>query len=248
MTRSVAAAKLPERLRRELNAVAEPSRAPAMQAYMKSSMPYFGVGSDGMRAAARRAFAEFQPRTAAEWRRGVLAVWRGAKYREERYGAVELAGERRFAPFQTMDALPMYEEMIVSGAWWDTVDAIATHQLGQLLRRYQGPMRRTMRAWSRSTDVWKRRSAIICQMRFKSGTDLKLLYECIEPALSSREFFLRKAIGWALRQYAWTDPEEVVRYVTARGEALSPLSRREALKNVGRIREGRGRGARRAKK
>lgn len=89
-----------------------------------------------------------------------------------------------------------------------------------------------MRAWSRSEDIWKRRSAILCQNRFKEGTDLDFLFECIEPSLGSREFFLNKAIGWALRQYAWTDPRPVVRYVKTNEKRLSGLSKREALINV----------------
>jgi 3-methyladenine DNA glycosylase AlkD len=100
-------------------------------------------------------------------------------------------------------------------------------------------MRREMLAWSRSDDLWKRRSAILCQLTFKKDTDLDLLYAVIEPALDSREFFLRKAIGWALRQYAWTDPKEVRRYVRDHEKELSPLSKREALKNIGsRVRRG----------
>jgi len=90
-----------------------------------------------------------------------------------------------------------------------------------------------MLAWSRSRNLWKRRSAILCQLSFKHETDLDLLYACMEPSLNSREFFLRKAIGWALRQYAWTDPGEVQRYVREHADRLSSLSRREALKNVG---------------
>jgi 3-methyladenine DNA glycosylase AlkD len=80
--------------------------------------------------------------------------------------------------------------------------------------------------------MWKRRAAILCQLGFRRETDLDLLYACIEPSLESKEFFLRKAIGWALRQYAWTDPREVRRYVTANRERLSPLSVREAMKNI----------------
>ncbi len=77
--------------------------------------------------------------------------------------------------------------------------------------------------------MWKRRAAILCQLRFKRDTDLKLLYDCIEPNLADKQFFIRKAIGWALRQYAWTDPREVKRYVKANRERLSGLSVREAL-------------------
>ena len=128
----------------------------------------------------------------------------------------------------------MYEEMIVTGAWWDYVDSIAAHRIGGILRDYPVPMRRKMLTWSKSADMWKRRTSILCQLGFKGDTDLDLLYACLEPALGSRELFLRKAIGWALRQYAWTDPAEVLRWVSANEQRLSPLSRREALKNVGR--------------
>jgi 3-methyladenine DNA glycosylase AlkD len=91
-----------------------------------------------------------------------------------------------------------------------------------------------MLAWSKSDDMWKRRTSIICQLGFKKNTDLDLLYACIEPSLDSKEFFLRKGIGWALRQYAWTDPAEVKRYVRRHKDRLSSLSQREALKNISR--------------
>jgi 3-methyladenine DNA glycosylase AlkD len=226
--------RLLETLRAEFSRVAEPERAPQMRAYMKSVMPYHGVSSSAIRAVCRKVFGELELPSAAAWRRAVLSIWRGARFREERYAAIELAGVRRAVPFQNLEALPMYEEMIVTGAWWDYVDSIAAHRLGGLLRLFPKPMKREMLAWSRSDDLWKRRSAILCQLRFKQETDLGLLYATIKPALSSREFFLRKAIGWALRQYAWTNPKEVARYVRAHTAELSPLSKREALKNVGK--------------
>jgi 3-methyladenine DNA glycosylase AlkD len=220
------------RLRAALRAVADPTRAPAMQAYMKSSMPYHGVPAPALRALCKQVFVDLELSSAADWQREALTIWCGAEFCEERYAAIALTGLRRAAPFQTLDALPMYEEMIVSGAWWDYVDGIASHRVGLLLRRHPEPMRTIMLKWSRSDDLWKRRTSIICQLTFKAETDLALLYACIEPSRSSREFFLRKAIGWALRQYARTDPAEVVRYVSAHEGELSPLSKREALKNI----------------
>ena len=86
---------------------------------------------------------------------------------------------------------------------------------------------------ARARRRWRRRSSIICQLSFKAATDLGLLYACIDANLDDQDFFIRKAIGWALRQYARTDPAEVGRFVSARGDRLSPLSRREALKNIG---------------
>jgi 3-methyladenine DNA glycosylase AlkD len=122
--------------------------------------------------------------------------------------------------------------MIVTGAWWDYVDSLASHQVGGLLLLDPAAIRPRMLAWSRDRDMWKRRTSIICQLRFKADTDLELLAACIQPSLGSKEFFLRKAIGWALRQYAWVDPDWVVGYVDSHQAHLSPLSRREALKNL----------------
>jgi len=228
----VSATNLARDLRKALAAVAEPQRAAPMQAYAKSAMPYLGVTAVPLRKVCREVFPGVDLPTATAWRQAVLALWRGARYREERYCAIELAGVKRFDRFQDLAALPMYEEMIVTGAWWDLVDGIAGHRLGTLLRRFPRETRKQMLAWSRSDDLWKRRSAILCQLTFKQETDLELLYATIEPALSSKEFFLRKAIGWALRQYAWTDPKEVRRYVREHEKELSPLSKREALKNA----------------
>jgi 3-methyladenine DNA glycosylase AlkD len=127
--------------------------------------------------------------------------------------------------------MPMLEELIVTGAWWDYVDEVAG-VVGDLLRRYPKAIRPLMRRWSTDPSLWKRRVSIICQLAFKHETDLDLLYANIEPNLADRDFFIRKAIGWALRQYAWTDPDEVARYVRAHETGLSGLSRREALKNI----------------
>jgi len=220
------------RLRKALRAAADPLKAPVMQAYMKSDMPYHGVPSPLLRKIYRSTFASLQFASALEWQNLVLDLWRRAKFREERYAAMFVAGDARARPFQTPAAMQLYEEMIVTGAWWDYVDDIAAHRVGPILRDYPASVRRKMLSWSRSADLWKRRTSIICQLGFKQDTDLELLYACIEPSLDSREFFLRKAIGWALRQHAWTDPDEVKRYVGRNRERLSALSVREALKNL----------------
>jgi 3-methyladenine DNA glycosylase AlkD len=224
-------------VREALRAVAVPEKAPDMQAYMKSEMPYLGVSSAPARAVFAEVFADLDLSSAELWRDQVLALWRGAEYREERYAAMALAGDPRAEPYQVPKALGLYEEMIVTGAWWDYVDSLASQRVGGLLQRHPSAMRPKMLAWSRDRDVWKARTSIICQLRFKLDTDLELLAACIEPSLGSKEFFLRKAIGWALRQYAWVDADWVVGYVAKHEAELSPLSRREALKNVSRKRD-----------
>ena len=94
-----------------------------------------------------------------------------------------------------------------------------------------------MRAWSRDPDKWKRRSSIICQLNRKHETDLTLLFDCIDPNLTDPDFFIRKGIGWALRSLAWTDLATVERYIAENATRISPLTRREALKNAGKIRQ-----------
>ena len=232
------AASLRQQIRQALEGVAQPGRASEMQAYMKSSMPYLGVSTVPRRAALKPIFAGLEWPDNTAWQHDVLAIWRGADFREERYAALELTGAKAARSFQHIDALPMYEEMIVTGAWWDYVDEIAGHRLWSVLENDRPAMRRTMLAWSTDPNMWKRRSAILCQLHAKRATDLNLLYACIEPSIGSTEFFLRKAIGWALRQYAWTDPDEVARYVAANADRLSGLSKREALKNGGKQRRG----------
>jgi 3-methyladenine DNA glycosylase AlkD len=194
-----------------------------------------------MRNACKQVFARHPLASFDEWRDVVLLLFRSATRREQRYAAIELAGAARYREFRGLRALPIFEEMIVTGAWWDLVDGIATHLLGGLMRRNPKRMKPIMLRWARGKDMWKRRSAILCQIGAKEQTDLEHLYACIQPSLGSEQFFLRKAIGWALRQYAWTDPDAVVAYVRAHEHELSPLSRREALKNVTRPRR---RGAR----
>lgn len=220
------------RLRKALRRVCDPAKAPAMQAYMKSAMPYHGVPTPLLRKVCKEIFVDVKFESAADWQAQLLDLWRNARFREERYAALHLAGHKQARPFQTPAAMKMYEEIVVTGAWWDYVDDIAAHRIGPILQNYPAPMRRKMLSWSKSDDLWKRRSSILCQLGFKQATDLHLLYACIEPSLGSREFFLQKAIGWALRQYAWTDAAEVKRYVRLNSSRLSALSRREALKNV----------------
>lgn len=198
---------------------------------MKSAMPYRGVTTPVLRSLCRDIFPKYRLLSRNEWETAIRTLWDGAAYREERYAALELLGARRYAPFRTLAALPLYEDLIVSGAWWDLVDGIATHEVGDLLRAYPDQMRPLLLRWSRDADLWLRRTSIICQVSFKRSTDRELLFACIEPNLAERGFFLRKAIGWALREYSKAEPEAVREYVEAHPE-LSPLSRREAVKHL----------------
>lgn len=229
--------KLIYALRQELQAGANPELAIPMQAYVKSAMPMYGIKAVPLRQVCRTVLQQYPLNGFNRWRDTVLSLWRNAKFREERHCAIALCEAREYRTLQTLDTLPMYEELIVTGAWWDLVDPIATHRINYLLATFPGEMVRVIKQWSRCDDIWKRRTAILSQLRFKQKTDLDLLYQCIEPSIGSDEFFLQKAIGWALRDYAWYDLAEVIRFVNANKYRLSKLSQREALKNQDKLKE-----------
>ena len=217
-------------LREALRENANPAKAPGMQSYMKSEMPYLGVQAPALKAVCRQVFAAHPIETQSRWIDTILAIWRDADYREERYAAIKLGEHPTYHEFQTLEALPCYEEMVVDGAWWDYVDAIAPRLVGGLLTRYPEAMKRRMLEWAHSQDIWKRRTSIICQLKFKDTTDIDLLQACVEPSIEHPEFFLRKAIGWALREYAKTDPVEIIAYIEKNAHRLSTLSKRQALR------------------
>ena len=146
--------------------------------------------------------------------------------REYQYSANSLLG--RFESELPAGFIRTLEYMLVTKSWWDTVDTIAAGTLGVHFKRYPAVRNRYLAHWRKSENFWLRRSAILFQLNYKSDTDFPLLCEIICENLGSKEFFINKAIGWALRQYTRTDPEAVRRFVAA--TPLHPLSAREALK------------------
>lgn len=224
--------QLVKTIRAGLAELADPVKAPAMQAYMKSAMAFRGVASPERSAFLRRVLTDHILPDRVTFTATVLELWRSAEFREERYAAIALSGHRAYRRWQDPGLIPMYEELIVGGAWWDYVDEVAIRRIGPILRGDRGRMTPTMLAWAADGDVWRRRTAIICQVGAKEDTDTELLTRAIEPAIAEPEFFLRKGIGWALRDYAKTAPDWVRAFVDDHPE-LSGLSRREALKHIG---------------
>ncbi|MDR6867297.1 3-methyladenine DNA glycosylase AlkD [Microbacterium resistens] len=213
-------------IRAALRQAADPALAPGQQAYMKSTMPFLGVRVPAARATTRRLARGVKD--AGVLRAAALTLWREAGFREERYAATELMGLRPVRG--RLDAIEVHEEMIRTGAWWDHSDEVA-HRLAETLDAHPIETTALLRRWLADEDFWIRRVAIIAQLGRKDRTDLALLVEAIETNIDDREFFIRKAIGWALREVAKTDPDWVRAFVEAH-PALSPLSRREALKHL----------------
>ena len=216
-----------------LRAAADPARAQRQQAYMKSEMPYFGVGVPQCRRIAGAVFRAHEPADAGAWETAILDLWRNAAHREERYAAVELLLFPRRSRWLEPARIPLIEELVVTGAWWDYVDAIAGRGMGTVLAAHPRATTAVLREWAGDDDIWKRRTAILAQLRARKATDTTLLADAIRPSIGNPAFFLRKAIGWALREYSKTDPAWVTAFVETHA-GLSDLSRREALGHLER--------------
>jgi 3-methyladenine DNA glycosylase AlkD len=212
-----------------LRAVADPVKAPQMAAYMKTDMPFHGVQKPLREQITSRLVAECPIRTRRDYEDAVQALWR-LPHREEKYLAISIA--RAWPQFIGKASLPMYTRMIREGAWWDFVDEIAIRLVGGAIEKDRPRMLAAMDRWIAARDMWVRRSAIICQLTHKTRTDRRRLFQYCSTCAGESEFFIRKAIGWALREYAKTDADAVRNFVNAHRDVLSPLSIREATKHI----------------
>ena len=222
---------LVDRIRRELRASGDPERAASAAAYLKvaenGGLPLLGVRRPEVRRITRAATTG-DPATAEALTDVARGLWDTAEYREERYAAQDLLG-LRWARGR-LDLLDLHRHMAVTGAWWDHVDEVA-HRIADLLDTHPDETAAVLRAWRSDDSMWLRRLAVIGQLGRRDRVDLELLADVIEPNLADPEFFVRKAIGWALREVARWNPDWVRSFADT--HELSPLSRREALKHLG---------------
>jgi 3-methyladenine DNA glycosylase AlkD len=215
----------------QLKLLADPAKAPAMAAYMKTTQPFLGVPTP-MRAAMLKQMGDrFAPPDQKSYARSVMALWK-LPHREEQYCAISFA--RRYAPFITPASLPLYERMVREGAWWDFVDEIAVNLVGAVYGNFRAQTRPVIERWIDDEDMWIRRTALLSHLKHKRDTDAAQLFEhCLKRA-HEPEFFIRKAIGWALREYSKTDPRAVRAFLTKNRKRLSNLSYAEASKHLDR--------------
>jgi 3-methyladenine DNA glycosylase AlkD len=216
---------LPAFVAAELTRRSDPEKAAAMAAYMKTDMPFFGVTKPDRTPVLRQAVRDFPPQDSGGYRTNVLALWSGG-HREEKYLAIGYA--RHFDQYITSAHVDLYRQMVEEGSWWDLVDDIAIHLIGRVVLAERPKMRPILDRWNDGPDMWLRRTAILCQLRHKADTDERMLFDFCRRRAHEKEFFIRKAIGWALREYSKTSPEAVRRFLEEEGERLSGLSRREA--------------------
>lgn len=208
---------------------ANPEKAEGMQAYMKTEMPFYGVQKPARTKVLRRLKKDFTPSDHSQYVSLVSALWQ-QPHREEKYLAQGVA--TAFPQFIVPDSLALYHRFIVEGAWWDFVDETATHMIRELVLDFPGDIWPVVDHWNDANDIWLRRTSIICQIGAKDRTDTDRLFRFCEARMKEKEFFIRKAIGWALREYSKTDGPAVAGFVTRNKERLSGLSYREASKHI----------------
>lgn len=213
----------------EWSALADRDNAAAMAAYMKTDMPFYGIKSPDRKPVTRRVRDLLRPQSDDEYDHLVRAFWQ-LPHREEKYLAMGLASD--FRPFMKSRHLGLYRKLIVEGAWWDFVDHVAGKCVGTALLRERAVVAPVLERWVGGDDMWLRRSALLAHLGHKSATDVDTLFDHCLRLAPEQEFFIRKAIGWVLREYAKTDPEVVRAFVIANREGLSGLSIREATKHL----------------
>ena len=223
-----AAAHDAESLLRSLQLILKPladrERAQPMRDYMRGQFDFLGIPAPALRAAIRPALRAFLPNSSAELMEAAEALWRLPE-REYQYCAVELM--RTHGDLLTSRDVRQILAFVQKKSWWDTVDALAK-VIGTLVRKdpEQGPPQMDRALQSRN--LWVRRVAMIHQLGWRSDTDVARLLRYSEHLAPETDFFIRKAIGWALRDYSKCDPQTVRKFLAQRGSLLSPLTAREA--------------------
>ena len=206
----------------------DPERAVAMARYMRDQFVFYGIPAPSQRSVARTALRPLPTPTEPELAEFARACWQRPQ-REWQYVACDTLAAQvgRCSPA----LLGLLEELITTKSWWDTVDSLAGHAVGPLVAAHP-ELVTEMDRWVVSDNLWLTRSALLHQLGYSNTTDSARLFRYCETRAADREFFIRKAIGWALRQYARTDPAGVSAFVSTHSTELSGLSKREALRHL----------------
>ncbi|HHU30814.1 MAG TPA: DNA alkylation repair protein [Firmicutes bacterium] len=202
-------------------------QAVPMAKYMKNKFPFLGIKTPARKKLLQKFYEESGILREAFQKDFVLALWQQDE-REYQYAAISYIC-RSLNKLNKND-LPLMEKLITTKSWWDTVDTLAQHPVGTIARNYPEVVPETIEGWAYGSQMWLQRSAILFQLKYKEKTDEKLLYRFIKQNSGSREFFIQKAIGWALREYSKTNPDSVKKFIAE--NELPKLSVREGSKYI----------------
>jgi len=206
---------------------ADPVQAAPMKKYMRDQFEYLGIKTPKNVALQKEFYPQYGLPELSELDQILRDLW-ALPQREFQYVAVGLLG--KFDNQLPPEFIDTIEYLINTKSWWDTVDSLAGGVVGTHFKRYPAVRKKYLARWRKSDIFWLRRTTILFQLNYKKETDFELLCDIIRENLNSKEFFINKAIGWSLRQYARIDPKAVKKFV--KSTPLHPLSRREAMKHL----------------
>jgi len=209
----------------KFQAHADKALAGPMEQYMKNHFPFLGIKSPLRKELSKQLFREQE--IPDRWEEVVLQLWELPE-REYQYLALDVVGKVKKR--LTDSHIRLLEELVTAKSWWDTVDFLASHMAGTILRRHPQTIGPRTSAWMESQNMWLQRTALLFQLSYKQETNQELLFTYVSACTASKEFFIQKAIGWSLREYAKTNPEAVRDFVEK--TPLASLSKREALKHL----------------
>ena len=212
---------------------ANPTNAEPMAKYMKNLFPYLGIKTPERREITKKFFKEKGLPEISDLEEIIRDLWELPE-REFQYFAIGLMVKLKEKVDK--DIIKLYEYLTATKSWWDSVDGIASWSVGEHFKKFPELIKPYTEKWLKSNNMWLQRTVILFQLGYKDKTDVKLLFKNIKKCMDSKEFFIRKAIGWALREYSKTNAQAVINFVE--NNDLAPLSKREALKwlkNKGKI-------------
>lgn len=217
-----------QNLEHDLHQKANRELAIPMENYMKHNFSFLGIKTEERRAIFKSNYEKYKAEIKSDFRNIGWELF----YKEERefhQCAIDLL-VKEFKKNYILEDLKLIENLIITNSWWDSVDVVAKYLLGGYLQQFPNETYEVIERFSNSENMWLNRSAIIFQLSYKEKTNFDLLKSECEKHKESREFFIQKAIGWALRDYSRFDPNGVTEYVNSTN--LKPLSQREALRNI----------------
>ena len=214
----------------EMKRIGDATKASQMQSYMKTEQSFYGVQSKPGKQIFRDAIKKYLITSREKWERIVLELWNGT-HREEMYQALEIA--ERYRIYHDEDAWQLFDKLLRSATNWDTVDWLSSNLIGILVYKYRH-FEKQLVEWSEDENFWVRRASLLAHLKHKERTNIKLLSQTVLKLSNEKEFFIRKAIGWVLRQYSYTDGDWVIQFVNQYENKLSGLSKRESLKAINR--------------
>lgn len=218
----------------ELVALRDDARAVEMMAYLKTEQPMLGIGEPARRPAFKEMTLRYPPKNGSEYRANVCALWEAGRrpggFREMQYAALWYA--EHFDEHHDAAQFPLWRRLVVEGAWWDLVDWVATRLVSPIVKKHRAKSMVVMKRWIEDEDLWVRRAAVLCQLGHKEATDEGVLFDFCLKRAEEEDFFIRKAIGWALREYAKVNPDSVKAFLESNQGKLSALSVREGGKHL----------------